>query len=173
MLSRRAIRSSLRYVILYPFSSSFKRLQLIQANARSTSFRNIIANVALAKVQSFLQKYGPERIEEHVKAGLIYYGEIPFLYRVFKPTDIPAPKSKERGGYKVVSGSCLVGQNLVSLPFQTRQGLFQYQPILETMLNYYGKRGIKQYLPTKSSRGNNPIGMLALVCTAVRSLQRL
>ena len=106
MLSRRATRSSLWYVIS-PFSSSLEILHLIQANARTTSFRNIIANVALAKVQSFLKKYGPERIEEYVKAGMIYYGEIPFLYRVFKPTDVPAPKSKERGGYKVVSGSHL------------------------------------------------------------------
>jgi len=62
----------------------------------------------LAKVQSFFKKYEPEQIEEYVRAGLIYYGEIPFLYRVFKPTDVPAPRSKERGGYKVVSGSHLL-----------------------------------------------------------------
>ena len=73
------------------------------------SFRNIIANAALANIQSFLKKYDkPERVEEYVKAGLIYYGEIPFLYRVFKPTDVTAPKSKERGGYKVVSESYLL-----------------------------------------------------------------
>ena len=69
------------------------------------SFRNIIANTALANVQSFLNKYDkPELVEEYVRAGLIYYGETPFLYRVFKPTDVPAPKSKERGGYKVGGG---------------------------------------------------------------------
>jgi hypothetical protein len=39
------------------------------------------------------------------------------------------------------------------------------------MLAYYGKRGIKEYLPTDapSSAGKNPIGALALICTAVRT----
>lgn len=137
------------------------------------SFRNIIANAALANVQSFLKKFGePELVEKYVRTGLLYYGEIPFLYRVFETTDVPAPKSREKGGYKVVSGfRLLFVKHLISFPFQTRQGPFQSQPILDTMLNYYGKRGIKQYLPTVSSPGKNPVGMLALVCTAVRTIK--
>ena len=57
-------------------------------------------------MQSFLKKFNkPELVEEYVRTGLIYYGEIPFLYNAFKPTDIPAPMSKEKGRYRVVSGS--------------------------------------------------------------------
>jgi hypothetical protein len=39
------------------------------------------------------------------------------------------------------------------------------------MLAYYGKRGIKEYLPTDapSYAGKNPIGALVLICTAVRT----
>lgn len=43
----------------------------------------------------------PERISEYVKSAMIYYGEIPFLYRVFKPLDVRS--KKEKGGYQVVS----------------------------------------------------------------------
>jgi len=35
------------------------------------------------------------------------------------------------------------------------------------MLVYYGKRGTKACIPTASVPGENPIGALALVCTAV------
>ena len=116
MSYKRVIRSRNRYVIP-SFTLFFEHLQLIQSSARVMSFRNVIANAALANVQSFLQKYDkPELVEEYVRAGIIYYGEIPFLYHVFQPTDVPAPKS-ERGGYKVVSGSCLSFRNSVSLPF--------------------------------------------------------
>ena len=66
------------------------------------SFRNIIGTTALANVQNFLTRFQtPELIEAYIKAGLFYYGEIPFLYRVFKPTDVPS--LKEKGKYKVVS----------------------------------------------------------------------
>jgi hypothetical protein len=58
---------------------------------------------------------------------------------------------------------------------QTRSGPFQNQPIVDTMLAYYGKRGIKEYLPTEAASfaGKNPIGALALVCTAVRTLSEI
>ena len=54
---------------------------------------------------------------------------------------------------------------------QTRSGPFQNQPILDTMLAYYGKRGIKEYLPTDapSLTGKNPVGALMLICTVVRA----
>ena len=74
----------------------------MQANARVMTFRNLIGTTALANVKGFLDKFkDPERTEAYVKSGLIYYGEIPFLYRVFEPSDVPSPK--EKGGYKVVS----------------------------------------------------------------------
>ena len=66
------------------------------------TFRNLIGTTALVNVKGFLDKFkDPERIEAYVKSGLIYHGEIPFLYRVFEPSDVPSPK--EKGGYKVVS----------------------------------------------------------------------
>ena len=35
------------------------------------------------------------------------------------------------------------------------------------MLLYYGKQGTKACIPTASVPGENPIGVLALVCTTV------
>ena len=62
-------------------------------------------------VQTFMRKFKtPKLVEEYVKSGLIYYGEIPFLFHVFEPTTVRS--SKEKGGYKVVSNSP---------PFQTKQ----------------------------------------------------
>ena len=66
------------------------------------SFRSAIGTTALINVKTFLDKFKkPEQVEEYVKSGLIYYGEIPFLYRVFEPLAVRS--SKEKGGYKVVS----------------------------------------------------------------------
>jgi len=96
---------------------------------------------------------------------MIYYGEIPFLYQVFNPTNVRS--AKEKGGYQVVSRSSLFHPNALEFtPPQTRQGLFQQQAILDTMLVYYTK-GVKQDSPTASSPGTDPVGGLALVCTAV------
>ena len=72
------------------------------------SFRNTIGATALMHVQNFLgAKFGdvgPEQkadlISKHVRVSMLYHGEIPFLYRVFDPTNVTA--KKERGGYKVV-----------------------------------------------------------------------
>ena len=63
----------------------------------------MIATTALINVKNLLAlKFkDPKRIEEYVKLGLLYYGEIPFLYCTFQPSGVPC--SKERGGYKVVS----------------------------------------------------------------------
>ena len=75
----------------------------MQANSRVMAFRNMIGTTALLNVKSFLDKFkGPERVEAYVKAGLLYYGEIPLLYRIFEPSAVPS--TKEKGGYKVVSG---------------------------------------------------------------------
>ena len=110
----------------------------------------------------------PELIAEYVKSGILYHGEIPFLYRVFKSTDVPS--TKERGGYKVVSVPLLLIEHPSCSPrCQVRHGSFQNPAILDTMLIYFGKRGVGQYLPTLSAQGRNPIGMLALISTAVCS----
>ena len=140
-----------------------------QASGRTMNFRNIIGTAAIINVQAFVKKFKTtDLVEGYVKSGLVYYGEIPFLYRVFDPTAVRS--SRERGGYKVVSTLCHFSSHAepCSPHHQTRQGLFQNQAILDTMLVYYGRRGTKQYLPTDSSPGSNPVGMLALVCTAVR-----
>jgi len=39
--------------------------------------------------------------------------------------------------------------------------------IIDTMLVYYGKQGTKACIPTASVPGEDPIGALALICTAV------
>ena len=145
-------------------------LMTSQSNARMMNFRNTIANTAIVNVQTFMARHKtPDLISEYVQTGLLYYGEIPFLYRVFECTDVSS--KKERGGYKVVSTtfpsflSFLAKQSDDS---QMRHELFQSQPILNTILIYFGRRGIKQHFPTVSAPGqNNPVGMLALVCTAV------
>ena len=78
-------------------------LPLTQTNARVMTFRNLIGTTALIYIKAFLDKFKtPERVEEYVKSGIIYYGEIPFLFRVFEPTAVRS--SSERGGYKVVGG---------------------------------------------------------------------
>jgi hypothetical protein len=51
---------------------------------------------------------------------------------------------------------------------QVRHGIFQHQAIINTMLVYYGRQGTKACIPTASVPGEDPIGVLALVCTAVR-----
>ena len=58
---------------------------------------------------------------------------------------------------------------------QTRSGPFQNQPIINTMLAYYGKHGIKEYLPmdSPSLTEKNPIGALTLVCTTVQTPEPL
>ena len=77
---------------------------ILQANAQIMSFQNTIESTAVMKVQASMQKFeSAGHIEEYVKSSLIYYGEIPFLYHMFKPMDVPS--TKEKGGYKVVSAS--------------------------------------------------------------------
>ena len=153
----------------HPFDSTFMCcvFTLMQANVRVMTFRNMIGMMALVNVKAFLDKFkDPGRVEAYVKAGLIYYGEIPFLYCILEPSDVPSPR--EKGGYKVVS-QCLspsAEQHGLISP-QTRSGPFQSRPILETMLVYYGKQGIKGYPPVENSIGTNPIGALAVICTAV------
>ena len=139
----------------------------IQANAQASTFCNTIKEATVTNVQIFLEtKFDtPEQIEQYVKLGKIYYGKIPFLYKVFDPTNICS--MKEKSTYKVVSGlsPSIPTLQAHSRP-QTHQGLFQQQAILNTMLIYYAK-GVKQCLPTVSSPGTDPVGGLALVCTTV------
>ena len=132
------------------------------------SFRNTIGTMALANIQSYLKRYTQDETEEYIRSALIYYGEVPFLYRVFDPTNVRS--AKEKGGYKVVSTFRPPPSSLAYLIptfSQVRHGIFQHQAIVDTMLIYYGKQGTKACIPTVSIPGENPIGVLALVCTAV------
>ena len=129
------------------------------------SFRNVISTTALTNVQSYLARYTQDETESYVRSGFLYYGEIPFLYRVFDPTNVRS--RSEKGGYKVVSvvhPLCLVQAPTF---LQVRHGIFQHQMIVDTMLVYYGRQGTKASIPTASVPGEDPIGVLALVCTAV------
>jgi hypothetical protein len=65
------------------------------------SFRNIIGATALTHVQSFLQKFSPDKIEKYVQDSFNYHGEIPFLYRVFDRTEVTSDVEEHK--YKVVS----------------------------------------------------------------------
>jgi len=154
-----------------PLPCPHPHIYLSQANARVMAFRNAIGTAAVTNVQAFMKRFKtPELTEQYVKFSLIYYGEIPFLYRVFESSNVRS--AKEKGGYQVVCGSSPSEQTPRLSCCQTRHGLFQNQAILDTMLIYYGKRGLKEYLPTTSSPGTNPIGALALICTAVRTPNR-
>ena len=68
------------------------------------SIRNKIGRIALMNVQSYLARYTNDQTEEYVRSALVYYGEVPFLYRVFDPTSVRS--TKEKGGYKVVRTPC-------------------------------------------------------------------
>ena len=133
------------------------------------SFRHAISTTALANVQSFLSRYTVDNTENYVCSGLLYYGEIPFLYRVFDPTNVRS--GKERGGYKVVSIPIHFSLNSFDTTaiWQVRHSIFQNQMVISTMLVYYGRQGAKACIPTASVPGEDPIGVLALVCTAVGS----
>jgi hypothetical protein len=52
---------------------------------------------------------------------------------------------------------------------QTRRGVFQSDPILETFLGYYSSSGVMESPPTEDpGPGNRPLGILAVVAAAVR-----
>ena len=65
------------------------------------NFRHNISTMALTNVQSYLTRLTPEQTESYVRSAMLYYREILFLYRVFKPTNVTS--KKEKGGYAVVS----------------------------------------------------------------------
>jgi hypothetical protein len=77
----------------------------LKTNSRIMSFRNTISTIALTQVQSFFQRFTRPKIEDYVRKATIYYGEVPFLYRVFNVTDVPL--KREIGGYKVVRFHCI------------------------------------------------------------------
>ena len=50
----------------------------------------------------------PERIEQYVKSGMIYYGEIPSPYKVFDPMNVHSVKEKKHlQGRKWIIPFCL------------------------------------------------------------------
>ena len=49
-----------------------------------------------------------------------------------------------------------------------RHGVFQSDPILETLLSYYSSSGIMEPIPAEDpGLGNQPLGVLALATAAV------
>ena len=133
-------------------------------------FRNMIARHAQENVQAYMKHFDIHETEAYVASTFSYHGEIPFLYRTFKPTTEPElDLKKERGGYKVVSTSLTLASRLLAslISLQTRHGLFRHPAILEMMLTYY--RHIKSDIDTACLSGIHPVGALALVCAAVCS----
>ena len=102
MWLREAMRLNLRWGNFYFVICSMCLQPLPKAKARIMSFRNTVGSMAVAQVQSFLSRFKtPELVADYVRKSMIYYGEVPFLYRVFEPTDVRS--TREKGGYKVVS----------------------------------------------------------------------
>ena len=67
------------------------------------SFRNAIARRALENVQAYMGRFNIHETEEYVGSAFSYHGEVPFLYRNFRPTEEVEPDpQKEPGGFKVV-----------------------------------------------------------------------
>jgi hypothetical protein len=134
------------------------------------SFRNTVARRAQENVQAYMKQFDVHKTEAYIASAFSYHGEIPFLYRVFQPTEIVEPDlEREPSRFKVVSNS--VPLSVQSPPVtgqQTRHGLFRHQVILQTMLTYY--QYIKSDVETASLTGIHPVGALALVCAAVCAL---
>lgn len=88
-----------------------------KANSRVMTFRNTIARRALENVQAYMNQFNDiDEAEAYVASAFNYHGEVPFLYRTFKPTDEVEPDlMKERGGYKVVSSFVSILPSLVTL----------------------------------------------------------
>ncbi|KAF9791047.1 hypothetical protein BJ322DRAFT_1104702 [Thelephora terrestris] len=79
----------------------------------------------------------------------------PIIWRQYVVGDIA--NHHEIGGYKT-----------------TRRGVFQSEPILETLLVYYSSCGIMDATPVKDpGEGSRPIGALAMVAAAVERAYRL
>ena len=61
---------------------------------------------------------------------------------------------------------------LFSNSLQTRRGIFQCEPILETLLIYYSSSRIMESPPTQDTgEGNRPVGALAMATAAVRHFE--
>jgi len=91
----------------------------------------------------------------------------PIIWREYIEGDIQ--NHPEIGGYKTV---CLTRFHIVPIlpqcSIQVRRGVFQSDPILETLLSYYSSSGILEAIPTEDpGPGNRPSGILALVTAAV------
>lgn len=79
------------------------------------SFRNAIANHAVENVQAYLKKFDAHETEAYVESAFSYHGEVPFLHRIFRPTDTAEPDPRrEPGGFKVVRN---LSTYLSAIPF--------------------------------------------------------
>jgi hypothetical protein len=68
------------------------------------SFRNNVARRAQENVQAYMKRFDVHKTEAYVASAFSYHGEVPFIYRVFQPTDTVEPDlEREPGGFKVVS----------------------------------------------------------------------
>ena len=67
------------------------------------TFRNAVARHAMENVQAYMKHFNIHEMEAYIASAFSYHGEIPFLYRVFQPTDVAELNPKqEPGGFKVV-----------------------------------------------------------------------
>jgi hypothetical protein len=91
----------------------------------------------------------------------------PIIWREYIESDIP--DHPEFGGNKTVCEVFIpLWARFTDYYTQTRRGVFQSDPILETLLSYYTANGIKEDAPVEDpGPGKRPIGILALITAAV------
>lgn len=135
--------------------------------------RNHIAADAVTAVQRHLPNVFRKKRLQTLEARARYIAGLfrsdddhPFIWREYVEGDIQ--NHPEVGGYKTVSKTYSYNIPSSLSIVQMRRGVFQSDPILETLLGYYSSSGIKEDVPTEDpGPGNWPLGVLALVTAAV------
>ena len=137
-----------------------------------SGLRNHIATEAIAAVQQYVHIVFRQKRLNSIEGRAEYITKLfkskddhPILWREYVEGNIQ--DHPERGGYKIVCSTFASISHCLTTT-QTRRGLFQSDPILQTLLGYYSLFGIKEDPPTKDpGLGKRPLGILALVATAV------
>jgi hypothetical protein len=125
-------------------------------------FRNHLATATVTAVKRYLPSLFRRLRLQTIEARANYVCQLfksdndhPIIWREYVEGNIQ--NHPEVGGYKT-----------------TRRGVFQSDPILETLLSYHSSSGIMESPPTEDpGPGNRPIGVLALATAAVRYISAL
>lgn len=138
--------------------------------------RNNLAGAAILAIHRHLPRVFRNKNLQTIEARASYIARLfskedddPIIWREYTEGDIQ--NHPEIGGYKTV---CQTHSRyyFVLLPehfIQTRRGVFQSDPILETFLSYYSSAGVMEPPPSEDpGPGGRPSAILALAAAAVR-----